>query len=513
MVCPLADLSSRRRVRADDVNALSLFYAHSARYKLCPDMKTPAKPKIVAKAAPKKIVARAKETPDSMMARALRLHNDGKLGDAINLYQRVLAQEPDHPHAWGNIGVLLRRQGKYEAAVACLKRAARISPKDGAVWSNLGNALRAINRLDEAIAAQRRALDLTPEMARIHYNYGLCLRDAGNLDEATHAMRRARLLGYEEPELAWDQSLTLLMGGDLETGFAEYEARWNLPGVDRQYQSVPEWDGSPLDGRRLVVWAEQGMGDTLQFCRYLCDTMDGLTTLNGPVTLDVQPPLARLLQNAPQFKDVTVVPRRAPLEDVDLQVPLLSLPRLCHTGMDTIPDHCPYITAPARSAGARPLNRDRFNVGIVWKGKPSHKNDRNRSVSLETFAALFDLPGTDFISLQKGPAVEEIQSDGMQSLVADHGSAFRDFADTAATLQSLDLVISVDTSVAHLAGAMARPVWVLIPYAPDWRWMHHRDDSPWYPSMTLYRQTAPGDWRETFMRMRKALIRKLQARR
>lgn len=480
--------------------------------------------KAVVKAIPKKaaaavpapkpavqVVARPDTDAAPLMRQALKAHGEDRLDEAATLYNRILQMDPEYAPAWINLGVLLRRTGKWDSAVTCLKRGIALKPDDGPAWSNLGNALRAVNRLDEAVAAQSRALDLSPDVARVHYNYGLSVRDKGDLEEASHAIRRAGLLGYDSPELAWDQSLTHLMAGDLRTGFAEYESRWALPEINKLHTRLPEWNGEQLDGKTLLVWAEQGMGDTLQFCRYVIDSADGIAAMGGKIVLEVQAPLARLLQKAPEFSKVSVVARGTRLPPADYQIPLLSLPRIIGTELDSIPDHCPYILPPSDAEPPKGLHADRLKVGICWAGKPSHKNDRNRSAPLTGLATLFDLPHTDFVSLQKGPATADIDALALGPLLRNMGNEFKDFADTAAAIRELDLVITVDTSVAHLAGAMARPVWVLLPYAPDWRWMLHRDDSPWYPSMTLFRQTSPGDWNEVFTRIRQALIRKLRS--
>ena len=473
-----------------------------------PEQKRPAKPpeKPVAQ-----VISRPDRDPKLLLRQALRAHQTNKLEEAEELYQRTLKLDSDNAAAWINMGVLLRRRGQLETAVTCLKRGIALTPNDGPAWSNLGNALRSSNRLDDALMAQRRALDLSSDVARIHYNFGLTMRDKGDLEQAASALRRADLLGYDAPELGWDIALTHLLAGKLRDGFQAYENRWNLPESTKSHQSLPAWDGKPLKGRTLLVWAEQGMGDTIQFCRYLTDAVDGIGKSGEKIVLEVQAPLARVLQRSPNFSKITVIPRGTKLPRCDLQVPLLSLPRLCGTEMDSIPDHCPYIIAPTDTTKPSGLRRDRLNVGLCWAGKPSHKNDRNRSSALHHFASLLDLPGTDFISLQKGPAAQDIQDLSLAPLLRDMGSGFRDFADTAVVLRDLDLIITVDTSVAHFAGAMARPVWVLLPYAPDWRWMLRRDDSPWYPSMTLFRQTSPGDWPELFTRVRQALIRKLRS--
>ena len=454
----------------------------------------------------------AEANRDALMRQALTAHSDGRLDDAVASYRKVLLAEPDFAPAWINLGVLQRRRGAYDAAVICLKRGIALKPDDGPAWSNLGNALRAVNRLEEALAAQRRALDLSPDLPRIHYNYGLTIRDAGDLKESENALRRAQLLGHDKPELRWDQSLTHLLKGDLKKGFEAYENRWGLEDVPRLHTQIPAWTGEPLEGRRLLVWAEQGLGDTIQFCRYLTGREDDaiLDPRRDDLVLEVQQPLARLLRNSPDFARVKIVERGRSLPEVDLQIPLLSLPYCFGTDLKSIPDHCPYLIAPAKTGHSVPPRQNRLKVGIAWAGKPSHKNDRNRSIDLCQFAPLFDLPNVDFHSLQKGDATADIDEKGLGAIIRDRGATFRDFADTAAVVRDMDLIISIDTSVAHLAGAMARPVWTLLPYAPDWRWMMRRDDSPWYPSMTLFRQTSPGDWGEVFSRLRHALIRKLK---
>lgn len=474
-----------------------------------PTRKVTAK-KSVSKAA----AATMPEDPEKLLAYAVHLHGAGRLEEAERLYRHILEREPATAAAWINLGVLLRRQGRLEPAVTCLRRGLSLKPEDGPAWSNLGNALRAVNRLDEAMAAQRKAIELTPGAAQIHYNTALVLRDKGELDLAHHAFRRAELLGYQKPELFWDRALTTLLQGDLRTGFDQYESRWNLPDNAPHHTGLPRWEGESLDGKSLLVWAEQGLGDSIQFSRFLPMVRDRAKQRRETVKIafEIQPPLARLMQRSPDFRGINVLPRGASVPKSDVQIPLLSLPRIFQTDLETIPDRCPYLTPPA-NAKPPDLPKGPMQIGIAWAGKSSHKNDRNRSVTLSRFDSLFDLPDAVFHSLQKGPAIQDIQREGLSTLVHDMGSEFKDFADTAAALRAMDLVITVDTSVAHLAGALARPVWVLVPYAPDWRWMRHRDDTPWYPSMTLFRQTSPGDWDEVFSRIRAALVRRLLARR
>jgi tetratricopeptide (TPR) repeat protein len=441
---------------------------------------------------------------------AVRLQGAGKLDEALAIYRAVLAEDPYIPASWINLGVLLRRLGHTNPAVACLKRGVALKPYDGSAWSNLGNALRASGRYEEAVRAHERAVELASGSAQLHYNMALSLRDVGHLDASLHAFRRAEMLGYRRPELEWDRALTQLLQGDFETGFKGYEARWRLAEAGRRWSDAPEWDGGPVagaDGKPgpLLVWTEQGFGDTLHFARYL-----PILKAKGvhPLIFEVQGPLARLFQQAAAFKGIAVVPRGAPRPEPAAQIPLLSLPRLLHTVERTIPASIPYLEAP--DSVERPyLPGGVLNVGLCWAGKPTHRNDRNRSAGAAAFVPLLDLPGASFHALQKGPGAQQIADEGLTALVSDFSSRLADFAETAAAVEALDLVITVDTSIGHLAGAMGKEVWVLLPYAPDWRWMLHRDDSPWYPTMTLFRQTSPGDWEEVFQRVRRALSERI----
>ncbi|RED49144.1 tetratricopeptide repeat protein [Aestuariispira insulae] len=457
----------------------------------------------------------ARPDGNALLQQAIAHHHKGHIPEAAKFYRSALKIDPSLAPAWINLGVLLRRDNKLESAVMCMRRGLQLSPDDGSSWSNLGNALRALNRLDEAQEAQNRALALNPEAAQIHYNCALIQRDRGCLDDALHSFRRAEMLGYGKPELEWDRSLTLLLKGELEEGFEAYEARWQLPESPPRHPSVPIWKGAKLEGQTLLVSAEQGMGDSLQFCRYLPMIKD----LADRVVFECQPPLARLLRNSPEMEGIEILERDetqpvAALEkqiDMDAVIPLLSLPRILKTGTDNLPDKVPYLHAPTEDAPRlKPRTDGIARVGLVWAGKPSHKNDRNRSVGLERFSTLLEMPNVRFFSFQKGGPEGRIEQLGLEPIIQDLSPHLRDFADTAALLEDMDLLISVDTSVAHMAGALARPVWVLLPYAPDWRWQIWRDDSPWYPSMTLFRQTSPGDWTEVFQRVRTALRQFIQ---
>lgn len=433
--------------------------------------------------------------------RALELHRAEQLDQALKHYAKAAALDPGHAMAWNNMGVLLRRQGKRKAAVACYRRAVAIALDDPSHHSNLGNVLRDLGLTEEAERHSARAVALAPDNAGAHHNYGLILQDLGRHEEAIAEFDKAIQLDPTNVNFRWDRALNLLMAGDLARGFAEYEVRWKLPQNSPPNIAASEWTGEALDGKTILLWSEQGFGDTLQFVRY-APLVKALGA--GQVVLLAQPALVRLLAGAPGLD--SVVTEGAPHPRFDCHAALLSLPRLFGTTLETIPAECPYLKVPAGAeARLRRPDRARLAVGICWAGKPSHKNDLNRSTGIEPFLALMDEPDIAFYSLQKGPRAADLVSTGVAALVEDLSGRIDDFADTARFIQQLDLVITVDTAVAHLAGALGIPVWVAIPAAIDWRWMRGRSDSPWYPSMRLFRQPRAGDWSAPFAEMKAAL--------
>ncbi len=433
--------------------------------------------------------------------RARELHRAEQIEPALKHYARAAALDLGHAMAWNNMGVILRRQGKRKAALACYRRAVAIKPDDPSHQSNLGNVLRDLGLLEEAERHGASAVALAPGNAGARHNHGLILQDLGRHREAIAAFEEAIRLEPGTVAFRWDRALNHLMAGDLAAGFAEYEVRWKLPHNPPPNIAAPEWMGEPLDGRTILLWAEQGFGDTLQFVRYA-----PLVKARGAdrVILLAQPALVRLLAGTKGVD--SVVTEGAPHPRFDCHAPLLSLPRLFGTTLETIPADCPYLAMPAGGGAAlrRPAGV-RLAVGIAWAGKPTHKNDHNRSAGIEPFLTLMDDPQIAFHSLQKGPRAADLVTSGAAALVEDLSARIDDFADTARLLGQLDLVITVDTALAHLAGALGTPVWCAIPAVIDWRWMRGRSDSPWYPSMRLFRQPAPGDWARPFAEMKAAL--------
>ena len=444
----------------------------------------------------------AAATAAQLLADAIALHRNGDLEGAARGYEALARKDPGNSACWINLGIVLRRLGHSNAAITCLRRGVGLNPKDGAAWSNLGNALRAGNQLEDAKRAQIQAISLSPGAPQIHYNLGLVLRDFGDLEEAAHAFHRAELLGYKNPDLAWDQSLNMMLGGDLKGGFETYDARFGLSESVERFSELPRWTGDPCTDKTILVHAEQGLGDSLQFCRYVPLLKD----FAQHVVFDLQPPLARLLESSPDFAGIELHPRDGSTPDADLQIPLLTVPKYFSVEEGGLPGRSAYLAAPEEGPRLSDYPGQR-KVGIAWAGKPTHKNDHNRSVGLKPFIPLMDHPLVRFFGLQLGPEQQQIRDLSLNALVEDLSPYIRDFADTASILQDLDLVITVDTSVAHVAGALGKSVWVLLPFAPDWRWQLRRDDSPWYPSMRLFRQTSPGDWDDVFMRVRTELVK------
>src|SRR3989441_401595 len=363
---------------------------------------------------------------------------------------------------------------------------------------NLGETYRATGKLEDAIASYRQALALKPDFAEAHKSLGIALWDQGKLDEAITCFRQALTLKPDYVHAHCSLGLALLSAGDLSRGFTEYEWRWRLKEFERQCAGLilpqPFWDGSELNGRTILLYAEQGFGTTIQFIRYAPLVARG----GGCVIVACQPELVRLLASV--AGTAQVVSEREPLPDFDLHAPLLSLPRIIGTTLETIPSQCPYLSPPESSSVKVEATPDvKLKVGIVWAGLPIHRNDRNRSCPLSYFLELAELPGVAVYSLQKHPIAAGLGEVTLGMLVHNLSDQIGDWADTAAAICQLDLVLTVDTGVAHLAGALGWPVWVLLPHVGvDWRWMDGREDSPWYPSMRLFRQDAPGDWPGVF---------------
>ncbi len=425
----------------------------------------------------------------------LRLAGRPKL--AAEAARRALAIEPNMAAALSNLGVALYELKDYEEAVRAQRKAIAAKPDFAEAHSNLGNALHALRRFDEAIAAYHRAIEINPNYPDGWANLGTTLHHSGSFEEGIAVLRRAIALAPHHANAHSGLGILLLMRGDLGEGWDEYE--WRLRSAERKGPRFPEnpWQGESLAGKHIYVQAEQGFGDTLQFARYI----PPLAARAGKVTLRVHQQLVTLLRES--LPGIEVLGDRGDPAPYQCDSVLLSLLRLFKTRLETIPAEVPYLRVPAEAARRwqkRLAKMDGVKVGVVWAGNPEHANDHRRSIDLKLLAPLFAVRGTSFASLQVGPRTADLKQlaptrsltrergRGRERAIDDLSPAFGDFVESAGAVSALDLVITVDTSVAHLAGALGKPVWVLLPRVTDWRWMLHREDNPWYPTMRLFRQ-------------------------
>jgi tetratricopeptide (TPR) repeat protein len=434
---------------------------------------------------------------------ALALKAAKRVADARRCLVAGLRALPDAAMLHLELGILLWEQRQDEAALAHYRKALALEPTSHKIRHNIAAVLLRLDRYAPALEAGREAIRAEANHAESHAILGQALCALGRLDEAEASLRRAIALDADNLSANLGLARVLLLGGRFKEGWPAYEVRWKRATTPRPQWPKPAWEGEDIKGRTLLLYTEQGFGDTIQFIRYAALLRDR----GARVILSCEPPLARLMATVDGVAQV--IARGGTVPDFDRHAALLSVPRILGTERDTIPAAVPYIRAPEAQPQRAP--RPRRVVGIAWAGSGQHENDRNRSIALKTLLPALDLPGLDFVSLQfdgrGGEIAREIAGLGAEALTPSVMGRVKDFADTAALLPRIDLVISVDTAVAHLAGAMARPVWVLLPFAPDWRWMLERADSPWYPTMRLYRQTAPGNWSSVIERVHEDLAK------
>jgi tetratricopeptide (TPR) repeat protein len=468
----------------------------------------------------------------SNLGNALRFQ--GKFEEAAACCERALELKPDHEEACYNLGNALLSQKKLEEAAVLYRRALTIKPNYADALCNLGAVCRQQNKLDEAIEYFRKALALAPEYADLHCNLGDALHGQGKLEEAvgwykstlklnpehhkaSNCLCNANFdLGHLAESVAWceralaikpdfgdalmNQCLLQLLVGDFASGWRNYEVRWKVytPRVFKE----PLWLGAPLKGESIVLYAEQGLGDSLQFLRYV----PLVQAAGGRVILDLPANLRRLGTQIPGLAALTSIGEQLP--PFVCRCPLMSLPLACGTTLETIPARVPYLFAPPEAletAAALCWPATGLRVGIAWTGNPGHPKNHARSVPLELLETLFDLEGVHFFSLQMGEAAAELAA--RKTRVTDLAPATKDMADTAAQMMQMDLILTIDTAMAHLAGALGRPLWVLLCHPPDWRWLLEREDCPWYPTARLFRQPKQGDWPSVIDKVRSELLK------
>jgi len=436
----------------------------------------------------------------ALLARGAGEAGAGKLVAAEATYRSMLASEPRDAEVLSNLGAVLNMAENPVAGEAVCRAALAAQPDYWAALGNLGAALHQQQRHDEAVGAYAAALRSNPSNADACTNLGVALAEQGRMAASLAFHDIALTLSPADAQVRANRAMALLAAGDFARGFTEYEWRWRTQAMAPQALAGQQWCGEPLEGRTILVHDEGGFGDTLQFVRYV----PALAALGARVVLRVQAPLVRLIRRS--LPDtIAVLPRGAALPPCDLHCPMMSLPHAFGTTLETVPGDTPYLmpcheavtrwrTRLAAAGGGRGLH-----VGLVWAGEPRpgmwqvHAMDRRRSMSLARFAPLAGVPGVHLVSLQFGAAAGAAQTPSGMHLF-DPMAEMADFDDTAALVANLDLVIAVDTAVAHLAGALGRPVWVLSRYDACWRWLAGRRDSPWYPGLRVYRQPHPGDW-------------------
>lgn len=403
-----------------------------------------------------------------------------------------------------DLGAELTKGGDLVGAEHCFRRIVALAPELPDPQHALGVVLQLQGQLKEAVRHYRVATSLDPDFVKSHYNLAEALSQSGLYQEAITSVNAALHCDTEHADAHWLLGMLLLQSGDFVNGWREYEWRWKSSRFTSRIPELgrPVWDGSPLAGKTLLIHMEQGRGDMIQFVRYASLAAD----TGGTVVVCAQRDLVSLLEMVAGVSQV--VDRDGQLPPFDVHIPVQSFPYLMGTALETIPDKIPYIVPdPSKMAEWKSLMPEdgSVRVGLVWQGAQTHKNDQNRSCALSEFKPLIGLDGITFFSLQMGAGVDQLSEIGGSLPIADWTSRIKDFSDTAALIANMDLVISVDTAVAHLAGALGKPVWTLLPFVPEWRWLLGRNDSPWYPTMRLFRQIKPGDWPGLIAQVRQAL--------
>ena len=437
-----------------------------------------------------------------------------RLDEALDSYDRALKLRPDFAEVYGMRGNVLQALTRFDEALDSYDRALELKPDHAEAYNNRGGALQALGRLEEALDSYDRALEFKPDYAQAHSNRGNALQGQKRLYDALESYGRALKFAPDLAEAHLNLSLCRLLMGDFERGWQGYEWRWRSAPVEKRFGKAPVFaqplwlGGQSLQGKTILLHGEQGLGDTLQFCRYATMVRD----LGARVIMEVPGPLSALLNNLAGVAQLVETGRTLP--EFDCHCPLLSLPLAFRTALSDLPSFDRYVASDPHKVAAWAAKlgeRTRPRVGLVWSGSPVHDNDRNRSIALSDMVER--LPRQyQYVSLQKETRNADREALGARADILRFEGQLDDFADTAALCELMDVVVSVDTSVAHLAGALGKPVWILLPFMPDWRWLLDREDSPWYPSARLFRQDSIGDWSGALEKVRAALLRRLRTK-
>jgi tetratricopeptide (TPR) repeat protein len=452
---------------------------------------------------------------DAFSNLGVALRDQGRAAEAVDCYRHALRVRPDHFISHYNLGVALMDLGRLEEAATSFRQALLGNPNHADAYNNLGIVLKDLGYLEEAAASCRQAIQLDARNVNAHTTLGITLTELAKMDEAAACFRRTLKLQPDNVSARFCLCLIRLSKGDFLPAWPDYEARWQLPGAVKCHTDKPRWDGESLRGKTILLHAEQGFGDTIHFIRYAPLVKER----GGTVLVECQPHLVGLLGRMAGFDHVFADNASPP--PFDVQAPLMSLPGTFRTTMDTIPADIPYLSADPnlvahwreqvrRAALRKPADTDYFKIGIAWQGRLTRKGDRFRSMPLKHFAALARVPNVQLYSLQVGPGAKQLETATFP--VTDLGSRFdpNSLDDLAATLMNLDLVVTVDTAIAHLAGALGVHTWIGLHIAPCWRYLVDRSDNPWYPTFRLFRQKSLGDWDTVFDNIARELSKELQ---
>jgi Tfp pilus assembly protein PilF len=423
--------------------------------------------------------------------------------ESLKYVQKAVQLAPASPKLNLLMAAVLRKLGRLDESAECCLRETKISPTDADAHYNLGLARQSLHRPHEALESYQQAVKLRPDYVDAIMGMVMVLRQIGDDPAALKWLERVLILAPANAEAHWEAATILLAQGQFERGWQEYEWRWKLKerSVPVPHFEQPLWDGKDLGGRRILLHCEQGFGDVIQFSRYAALVAER----HGEVILGCAEALRPIMETIPGV--TTVVTSRQDHPPFDVHAPLMSLPAIFGTTLATVPRQIPYVRMPAAKSAWSPVVKDLsgLKVGLAWAAESASANSHIRSMSLDYFKPLLKLPGFDWYSLQVGKAAGEMATPELVGQITDLGRHFADFGDTARAMAELDLVISVDTCVAHLAGALGKWVWTLLPFEVDWRWMIGRSDSPWYPTMRLFRQPARGDWASVVSQIQAAL--------
>ena len=420
------------------------------------------------------------------------LQEKGQLDEAIGYYRKAIECDPNLMDAYYNIGKVLMEKGQPDEAIDHYQKALQLNPDSSEAHNNLGFSLLEKGQSDEALSHFRKAISLNPNFAEAYYNLALYHQDRNLLHEAILYYEKAIQYRPDFVDAHWNMACALLLSGNIERGWKEYEWRWKLKGHRASNISGPRWDGSDISGQTILLHAEQAFGDTIQFIRYATLVAE----CGAKVIVQAPKELVRLLGNVHGIEEVVAYGKQLP--EFDLHCPLLSLPLVFGTDLGSIPAQIPYINVNASLSqkwrDRLQCDSSRLKIGLVWTGRIKAERERRRSCTPDLFSSLTQFEDTTFYSLHKGEGIQQANALPKDIKLVDYTEELNDFLDTAALAVNLDLIISIDTAVAHLAGALGRPVWTMLPYVPDWRWMLDRRDSPWYPTMRLFRQPSSGNW-------------------